>query len=95
MSILHLFKTLPDGRVVAFHAATEFNLDMATSHMQIIVESYYTEDAARNRAMSAAKSVVDVPLPDWSPVYAENMMNFTTADPAWSSSGTNGYQVLP
>ena len=95
MSILQLTKTLPDGRVVAFHVPTEMHLDMATYHMQIIVESYETEEAARNRAMSSAKSIVDVPLPDWSSVYADNIMNFVTADPAWSPSETNGFQVLP
>lgn len=86
MSILRLSKTLPDGRAVTFHVPTEFHLDVATHHMQIIVESYETEDAARNRTMSSAKSVVDVPLPDWSPVYADNLLNFVHTDSAWSAA---------
>jgi len=86
MSILHLSKLLPDGRTVSFHVPTEFHLDMATHHMQIIVESYETEDAARDRAMSSAKSVVDVPLPDWSLVYADNLLNFVTSDLSWISA---------
>lgn len=86
MSILQLFKTLPDGRAVTFHVPTEFHLDMATHHMQIIVESYETEEAARERTMSSAKSVVDIPLPDWSPVYADNLLNFVTSDLAWSAA---------
>lgn len=83
MSILHLLKTLPDGRVVTYHVPTEFYLDVATNHMQIIVESYDTEDAARSRGAASAKSVVDVPLPDWSPAYADNLLNFVLADPVW------------
>lgn len=83
MSILHLIKTLPDGRSVAFHAATEFQLDITTNHMQIIVESYETEAAARSRSMASARSAVDVPLPDWLPVYADNLLNFVTSDPVW------------
>lgn len=86
MSILQLSITLPDGRQVEFHAATEFHLDVSTNRMQVIVESYDTEDAARNRTMSSAKSAVDVPLPDWSPVYADNLLNFVTSDPAWSAA---------
>jgi hypothetical protein len=72
--------------MVEFHDVTEFHLDLAQKRMQIIIESYDTEDAARNRTMSSAKSVVDVPLPDWSPVYADNLINFVTADPAWESA---------
>lgn len=83
MSILHLPKTLPDGRVVAYHVPTEFYLDVTTNHMQIIVESYDTEDAARSRGMASEKSAVDVPLPDWSPVYADSLLNFVLADPVW------------
>ena len=86
MSILQLVKKLPDGRSVEFHALTEFHLDIAVHHMQIIVESYETEEAARNRTMSSAKSVVDIPLPDWSPVYADNLLNFVTSDPGWSAA---------
>lgn len=86
MSILRLTKNLPDGRSVEFHAATELHLDFPTKHMQIIVESYETEEAARNRTMSSAKSAVDVPLPDWSPVYADNLVNFVTSDPCWSAA---------
>ena len=86
MSILRLSKTLPDGRAFTFHVPTEFHLDVATHHMQIVIESYETEDAARNRTMSSAKSVVDVPLPDWSPVYADNLLNFVTSDPGWSAA---------
>lgn len=86
MSILHLPKTLPDGRAVSFHTPTEFSIDMQTHHMQIIVESFETEEAARNRTMSSAKSVVDIPLPDWSPVYADNLLNFVTSDPGWSAA---------
>lgn len=86
MSILHLIKTLPDGRLIEFHVPTEFHLDVATSHMQIIVESYETEEAARNRTMSSAKSVVDVPLPSWAPTYADNLLNFVTSDPGWSAA---------
>lgn len=86
MSILHLIKTLPDGRTVAFHVPTEFQLDMATLNMRIIIESYETEAAARGRSMASARSAVDVPLPDWSPVYADNMLNFVLADSAWSSA---------
>jgi|GEM_PF-3364909 len=86
MSILQEIKILPDGRLVEFHVPTEFHLDMQTNHMQIIVESYETEEAARNRTMSSAKSVVDIPLPDWSPVYADNLLNFVHADPAWSAA---------
>lgn len=86
MSILYLPKTLPDGRIVSFHAPTEFNLDVTTNHMQIIVESYDTEDAARHRGMASAKSAVDVPLPDWSPAYADNLLNFVLADATWSSA---------
>jgi hypothetical protein len=90
MSILQLTKTLPDGRSVEFHVPAEFHLDMSTHDMQIIVESYETEEAARNRTMSSAKSVVDVPLPDWSPIYADNLLNFVTSDSAWSDA-----QILP
>lgn len=90
MSILHLPKALPDGRLVAFHVPAEFHLDMTTHHMQIIVESYDTEQAARDRSMSSAKSVVEVPLPGWSPTYADNLLNFMHADPAWSAA-----EVLP
>lgn len=90
MSILHLSKLIPDGRTVSFHVPTEFHLDMATHHMQIIVESYETEQAARNRGMASAKSVVDVLLPSWSPVYADNLVNFVTADPVWAAA-----EVLP
>lgn len=86
MSILRLAKTLPDGRSVEFHVPTEFHLDMSTCHMQIIVESYATEADARGNAMAMAKSVVDVPLPSWSPVYADNLFNFVHADPAWSAA---------
>jgi hypothetical protein len=86
MSILHLAKTLPDGRPISFHVPTEFHLDMTTSHMQIIVESYDTESNARSRSYPSAKSIVDVPLPDWSPVYANNLVNFVTADPAWEAA---------
>jgi predicted membrane protein len=63
---------------------------MQTNHMQIIVESYETEDAARTRTTSSAKSIVDVPLPDWSPIYADNLLNFVTSDLAWSNA-----QILP
>lgn len=83
MSILKLTKTLPDGRVVDFHAPTEFNLDVTTNHMRIIVESYETEQAARNRGTAAAKYAVDVPLPGWDMAYANNLINFVIADPAW------------
>lgn len=86
MSILQLIKTLPDGRIVSFHVPTEFHLDVTTNHMQIIVESYDTESAARNRGMASAKSVVDVPLPDWNPIYADNLFNFVLADATWSSA---------
>jgi hypothetical protein len=86
MSILHLIKALPDGRTVAFHVPTEFQLDITTNHMQIIVESYETEAAARGRSMASARSAVDVTLPDWSPVYANNLINFVTADPIWGSA---------
>lgn len=86
MSILQILKTLPDGRTVEFHAPTEFHLDMATNHMRIIVESYETEIFARSRTMPAAKSVVDVPLPDWSPKYAENLLNFVHAEKAWEAA---------
>jgi hypothetical protein len=54
--------------------------------MQIILESYETEDAARNRTTPSAKFVVDFPLPDWSSVYADNLLNFVTSDPAWSAA---------
>lgn len=90
MSILNLAKTLPDGRLVKFHIPAEFRLDMSTNHMQIIVESYETEEAARNRTMSSAKSAVDVPLPDWSPVYGDNLINFVCSDHAWETA-----KVLP
>jgi len=86
MSILHLIKTLPDGRAVAFHVPTEFQLDITTNHMRIIVESYETEAAARSRSMASARSAVDVTLPDWSPVYADNLLNFVHADAAWSAA---------
>lgn len=86
MSILHLIKALPDGRTVAFHVPTEFQLDMATNHMQIIIESYETEAAARSRSMASARSAVDVTLPDWAPVYADNLLNFVHADAAWSAA---------
>ena len=86
MSILKLTKTLPDGRIVSFHAPTEFRLDVTTNHMQIIVESYDTELAARNRGASSAKSVVDVQLQDWNPEYANNLLNFVLADAAWSDA---------
>jgi hypothetical protein len=86
MSILHLAKTLPDGRSVAFHVPAEFYLDMATCHMQIIVESYETESAARSRSMASAKSVVDVPLPNWSYVYADNLLNFVCSEAEWLSA---------
>ncbi len=86
MSILNLAKTLPDGRLVKFHIPTEFHLDVATNRMQIIVDSYETEEAARNRTMSSAKSAVDVPLPDWSPVYGDNLINFVHADPACAAA---------
>jgi len=86
MSILHLTKSLPDGRIVSFHVPTEFHLDVTTNHMQIIVESYDTESAARNRGASSAKSVVDVQLQDWNPEYANNLLNFVLADAAWSDA---------
>jgi hypothetical protein len=86
MSILQLVKTLPDSRTVEFHVPTEFHLEMATHMMKIIVESYETEEAARNRTMSSAKSVVDVMLPDWSPIYADNLLNFVHADAGWSAA---------
>lgn len=86
MSILQITKTLPDGRVTEFHAPTEFHVDIATGHMQIIVESYDTEINARNRIYPSAKSVVDVPLPDWSPTYADNLLNFVTSDSVWSAA---------
>lgn len=86
MSILHLPKTLPDGRVVAYHVPTEFYLDVTTNHMQIIIESYDTEDAARSRGMASARSVVDIPLQDWKPEYASKLLNFVIADAAWKSS---------
>ncbi len=86
MSILQLSKTLPDGRVLEFHVPTEFHLDVTTNHMQIIVESYETEAMACSRTMSSAKSVVDVPLPDWSLTYANNLLNFVHADLAWATA---------
>lgn len=86
MSILKLTKTLPDGRIVSFHAPTEFHLDVTTNHMQIIVESYDTEFAARNFGMASARSVVDVPLQDWKPEYASKLLNFVIADAAWKSA---------
>ncbi len=86
MNILKISKILPDSRIVEFHAVTEFHLDMSTHRMQIIVESYDTEEAARNRTMSSARSIVDVPLPDWSPVYADNLINFVCSDPIWGSA---------
>ena len=86
MSILQLSAALSDGRVVGYHVPTEFHLDMQTHCMQIIVESYETEEAARTRTMSSAKSVVDIPLPDWSPVYADNLLNFVHTDSAWSAA---------
>lgn len=86
MSILKLIKILPDGRTVEFHVPTEFSLDIATNHMQVIVESYETEQAARERGMSSAKSAVDVQLPDWSPAYADNLLDFVQADPAWAGA---------
>ena len=51
--------------------------------MQIIVESYDTESAARNRGTASVKSAVDVPLPGWDMVYANNLINFVMADPRW------------
>ena len=86
MSILHLPKNLPDGRVVTYHVPTEFYLDVTTNHMQIIVESYDSELAARNRGTSSAKSVVDVPLPSWDPEYAGKLLDFVLADAAWKSA---------
>jgi len=83
MSILHETKRLPDGRLVEFHIPTEFHIDMQTHRMQIIVESYETEVSARNRMLSSAKSIVDIPLPDWSSVYANNLLNFVMSDPEW------------
>lgn len=86
MSILQLNQILPDGRVVSFHAPTEFHLDVTTNHMQIIIESYETEQAARNRGTASAKTAVDIQLPDWSPAYADNLLNFVQADPAWAGA---------
>lgn len=83
MSILYLAKTLPDGRIVSFHVPTEFHLDVTTNHMRIIVESYDTEFAALNRGIASAKFAVDVPLPGWDMVYANNLINFVMADPVW------------
>jgi len=86
MSILKLTKSLPDGRIVSFHVPTEFHLDVTTNHMQIIVESYDSELAARNHGMSSAKSVVDVPLPSWEPEYSGKLLDFVIADAAWKSA---------
>lgn len=90
MSILHLPRVLPDGRSVAYHVPTEFSFDAAACRMRIIVSSYELEAAARNRAAAAAKSIVEIPLPGWAPVYADNLINFVTADPEWV-----GAAVLP
>lgn len=86
MSILQLAKTLPDGRHVEFHAPARFHLDIAMNHMQIIVESYETEVFARSRTFPSETSTVDVPLPDWSATYANNLLNFVHADPAWRAA---------
>lgn len=86
MSVLQISKTLPDGRVTNFHAPTELHVDMTTFAMQIIVESFATEADARSGLMPMAKSVVTVALPSWSPAYANNLMNFVHADPAWSAA---------
>lgn len=86
MSILQLVKMLPDGRRVEFHVPTRFHLDVSANHMQITVESYETEGLARSRAFPSATSSVDVPLPDWSATYADNLLNFVHADPAWRAA---------
>ena len=86
MSILKLAKTLPDGRIVSFHAPVELHLDVTTNHMQIVIESYETEQSARNLGMSSAKSVVDVQLQDWKPEYADKLLDFIIADAAWKSA---------
>ena len=87
MAILQLEKPISDGRLTNFHKVSEFHVDMSSLTMSVIIESYESVDSAKTAiGPPVAFFTVEIPLPDWSPVYADNLLNFVCSDPSWSTA---------
>ena len=59
--VLKLNMALPDGRVVMYHAPVEVIIEVTTGAVQMVVESWADANAAKRRASSDARHVIQLP----------------------------------